>query len=159
MQISYEKVVGIHYTLRDGKGEVLDSSVGHDPLYYLHGHGNIIPGLENQLEGKELGHKMIVVVAPEEGYGLRDEDAVQQVPIASFGGSEVAPGMQFRAGNENGQYVVTVVEVTPEMVTVDGNHPLAGVELHFDVEITDIREATEEEIAHGHVHGPGGHHH
>jgi FKBP-type peptidyl-prolyl cis-trans isomerase SlyD len=159
MQISNEKVVAIHYTLRDGEGRVIDSSEGKDPLYYLHGFGNLIPGMEEGLAGKVKGDKFDLKVSPEKGYGVRDEAQVQQVPIDAFGGAEVKPGMQFRAGNEHGQYIVTVVEVSPEFVVVDANHPLAGVELHFAVEVMDVREATEDEMAHGHAHGPDGHHH
>jgi FKBP-type peptidyl-prolyl cis-trans isomerase SlyD len=159
MQITNEKVAAIHYTLRNNSGEVLDSSAGREPLYYLHGHGNLIPGMEAGLEGKVVGDKFNIVVNPEDGYGVRDEAAVQQVPMAAFGGNPVKEGMQFRAGNEQHQYVVTVTAVEGDMVTVDANHPLAGVELHFDVEVLEVREASSDEIAHGHAHGPGGHHH
>ncbi len=159
MQISHEKVAAIHYTLRDNNGKVLDSSEGKDPLYYLHGFGNLIPGMEEGLEGKAVGDKFEIKVSPEKGYGVRNDAAVQAVPREAFGDAVVNVGMQFRAGNENGQYIVTVVEVGEETVTVDGNHPLAGVELHFNVEVMEVRDASAEEIAHGHVHGPHGHNH
>lgn len=159
MQISNEKVAAIHYTLRDNTGKVLDSSEGRDPLYYLHGFGNLIPGMEAGLEGKIVGDKFSVVINPEDGYGVRNDEAIQQVPISAFGGNDVRVGMQFRAGNEQHQYIVTVTAIENDMVTVDGNHPLAGVELHFDVEVMEVREASAEEIAHGHVHGPHGHQH
>jgi FKBP-type peptidyl-prolyl cis-trans isomerase SlyD len=159
MQISHEKVAAIHYTLRDNNGKVLDSSEGKDPLYYLHGFGNLIPGMEEGLEGKAVGDKFEIKVSPEKGYGVRNDAAVQAVPREAFGDAVVNVGMQFRAGNENGQYIVTVVEVGEETVTVDGNHPLAGVELHFNVEIMEVRDASADEIAHGHVHGPHGHNH
>lgn len=159
MQISNEKVAAIHYTLRNNAGEILDSSEGKDPLYYLHGFGNLIPGMEEGLEGKVVGDKFQITVSPEKGYGVRNEEAVQEVPREAFGDSDVKVGMQFRAGNDQGQYIVTIVEIGEETVKVDGNHPLAGVELSFDVEIMEVREASSEEIAHGHVHGPHGHNH
>ena len=161
MNIAQDKVVLIHYTLTNDKGEVLDSSSGGDPLAYLHGKGNIIPGLEKALEGKQAGDKLDVKVAPAEGYGERDDQLVQQVPRRAFSGVQnVQPGMQFHAQTSQGQTrVVTVTRVQGDMVTVDGNHPLAGENLHFEVEVTDVREASAEELEHGHVHGPGGHHH
>ncbi len=160
MQIAQDKVVLIHYTLRNDSGEVLDSSSGGDALAYLHGQGNIIPGLEKALEGKQAGYKLSVKVEPAEGYGQRDAQLVQQVPRRQFGGANVQPGMQFHAQTSQGQNrVVTVKSIVGDMVTVDGNHPLAGENLHFDVEVTDVRDATAEELEHGHVHGPGGHHH
>jgi FKBP-type peptidyl-prolyl cis-trans isomerase SlyD len=161
MLIAQDKVVLIHYTLTDEAGKVLDSSSGGDPLAYIHGQGNIIPGLEKALEGQEPGATLNVRVEPAEGYGERDDSLVQQVPRRAFGGvKDVQPGMQFHAQTSQGQArVVTVTHVQGDMVTVDGNHPLAGEVLNFDVEVTDVRDATEEELEHGHVHGPGGHHH
>ena len=156
MQISKNKVAAIHYTLRDNEGNVLDSSEGREPLYYIQGIGNLIPGMEEGLEGKIKGDKLDLKVMPEKGYGKKDPQLVQQVPVAAFGGQEVKPGMRF---NTNRGDVVTVTEVGNETVTVDGNHPLAGVELNFAVEVMDVREATTEELEHGHVHGVGGHHH
>lgn len=156
MQISRHKVVGIHYTLRDDNGNVLDSSEGREPLYYLHGEGNLIPGMEEGLEGQSAGASLKLDVSPEKGYGQIDPEMVQQVPRSAFGGQEVNPGMQFHT---NQGQVVTVTDVTPDSVTVDANHPLAGQNLHFDVEVIEVREASTEEIAHGHVHGPGGHEH
>jgi FKBP-type peptidyl-prolyl cis-trans isomerase SlyD len=157
MQIGKEKVVSIHYTLRDNKGTTLDSSVGHEPLLYIQGIGNLIPGMEEGLEGKMKGDKVEIKVSPEKGYGERDAKMIQKVPRSAFGGQEVKKGMQFQT-DQRGQ-VVTVTEVGLDTITVDGNHPLAGVELNFSVEVLDIRNATSEELAHGHVHGPGGHHH
>lgn len=160
MQIAQHKVVLIHYTLRNDAGDVLDSSSGGDALAYLHGQGNIIPGLEKALEGRQAGDKLNVKVEPAEGYGLRDAQLVQQVPRRQFGGADVQPGMQFHAQTSQGhRRVVTVTRIVGDMVTVDGNHPLAGENLHFDVEVADVRDATAEELEHGHVHGPGGHHH
>ena len=160
MQIANDKVVTIHYTLTNAAGEVIDSSEGAEPLAYLHGHGNIIPGLENALAGKTAGDKMDVSVAPSEGYGERMDELVQEVSRDLFDTEdEIQPGMQFHAQSDQGPRVVTVVTVTESTITIDGNHPLAGETLKFDVEITEVRDATSEELAHGHVHGPGGHHH
>ena len=161
MLIAQDKVVLIHYTLKNDAGEVLDSSSGGDPLAYIHGQGNLIRGLEKALEGKQAGDKLKVDVAPAEGYGERDPSLTQRVPMRAFGNaSNVKKGMQFQSRNSQGQtQVVTVLAIQGDMVTVDANHKLAGENLHFDVEITDVRDASEEEMAHGHVHGPGGHHH
>ncbi|CCH55017.1 peptidylprolyl isomerase FKBP-type [Fibrisoma limi BUZ 3] len=156
MQITKHKVAGIHYTLRDSNGNVLDSSEGRTPLYYLHGEGNLIPGMEEGLEGKSEGDKLHLDVDPEKGYGRRDPQLIGEVPRNAFGNQQVEVGMQFEANH--GQ-VITVTQVGPDTVTVDGNHPLADQSLHFDVEVVEVRNATPEEIAHGHVHGPGGHHH
>ena len=160
MKIAHEKVVSIHYTLTNQEGTVLDSSSGSEPLAYLHGFGNIIPGLENALEGKETGEKLSVTVEPEQGYGARDEHLVQAVPRSAFKGvEELAPGMQFQAQGPQGTRLVVVTQVAQDVVTVDANHPLAGQTLHFEVEVSEVRAATAEEIEHGHVHGPHGHHH
>ncbi len=160
MQVSAQKVVYIHYTLTGENGEVIDSSVGQEPLAYIHGHGNIIPGLENALSGKTAGEKIQVTIPPEQAYGDRDEDLIQSVPIEAFHGvDEILPGMQFHTETPDGVQLVTVVNVNGNEVILDGNHPMSGLTLNFDVEVTDIREATEEELHHGHVHGPGGHHH
>jgi len=160
MLIAQDKVVLIHYTLKNDEGEVIDSSSGRDPLAYLHGQGNIIPGLEKALEGKQAGDKLSVRVEPSEGYGTRDARLIQEVPRQQFGSANVQPGMQFHAQTAQGHTrVVTVTGIAGDMVTVDGNHPLAGENLNFDVEVTNVRDASEEELSHGHVHGPGGHHH
>lgn len=161
MQVAENTVVSIHYTLTNNAGETLDSSVERgEPLAYLHGHGNIIPGLENALLGKAAGDKMDVTVAPEEGYGERHDQLIQQVPRTAFEGVDtLEPGMQFQAETGMGPRLFTITEVGGEEVTVDGNHPLAGETLNFAVEITDVREASAEELEHGHVHGPGGHEH
>ena len=161
MQIAENKVVLIHYTLTNDAGETLDSSVSRgEPLAYLHGHGNIIPGLENALTGKAVGDKLDVKVAPEEGYGERHEQLIQQVPRDAFQGVDTLEiGMQFQAETGQGPRLFTITEVGDAEVTVDGNHPLAGENLNFAVEITEIREPSAEELEHGHVHGPGGHEH
>ncbi len=160
MQVSENKVVSIHYTLTNEKGEILDTSSGGEPLAYLHGMGNIIPGLEKALTGKSVGDSMNVTIPPEEAYGLRDESRMQTVPRSAFEGIErIEPGMQFQAQSEHGPVMITVAAVEGDTVTVDGNHPLAGETLVFAVEITDIRDASPEELAHGHAHGEGGHQH
>jgi len=156
MQITKHKVASIHYTLTDNDGKIIDSSSGREPLTYIQGIGNLIPGMEEGLEGKSKGEKLSLKISPEKGYGIKDEALTQRVPRTAFGGQEVKVGMQFQT-NQGG--VVTVTHAGLSEITVDANHPLAGVELNFAVEIMDIRPATEDEIAHGHVHGPGGHHH
>lgn len=159
MQVANDKVVSINYILTDIDGKVLDSSKGN-PLVYLHGRNNIIPGLENALEGKATGDKLNVSVPPEEAYGEFREDMIQDIPKSAFGEiTDIQPGMQFQMNSPNGPLVITVQVVNEETVTVDANHPLAGETLNFDVEVMDVREATEEELDHGHVHGPNGHHH
>ena len=160
MQIAADKVVTIHYTLKNAEGQVLDSSEGGDPLAYIHGNGNIIPGLEEALEGKVAGDKLQVEVQPEKAYGVHDPELIQNVPKRAFQGvGQVQAGMRFTAQTEHGPRQVVVTRVVGDMVTVDGNHPLAGQTLNFAVEIAEVRDPTEEELSHGHVHGPGGHHH
>ena len=159
MQIEKDKVVSIDYTLTDPQGQVLDSSQGRGPLTYMHGAKNIIPGLERELEGKNTGDAVKVTVPAAEAYGERDERLVQPVPRDAFKSVEsIEPGMRFQATGPNGaQGVVTIVKVDPDQITIDANHPLAGVPLTFDVKVVDVRNATAEEREHGHVHGPGGH--
>lgn len=160
MQIGEQRVVTLHYTLTDNEGKVIDKS-DDGSFAYLHGANNIIPGLENALVGKSSGDEVNVAVSPEEGYGARNDAMLQQVPKSMFeDGSQIAVGSQFHAQGPNGEMlVVTVMEIHDEHVVVDGNHPLAGVDLNFDVKIVDVREASDEEVEHGHVHGPEGHHH
>lgn len=154
MNIANNCVVAFHYTLTDDEGNELDSSKGKEPLAYLHGHSGIIPGLERELEGKVAGDAMKVTVQPADGYGELNPELVQAVPRAAFQGvDQIEVGMQFQAQGAGGQVQMVVVkEVSDEQVTVDANHPLAGQVLHFDVSIEGVREATEEEISHGHVH-------
>lgn len=160
MKIGKNTVVTIDYKLTNAQGEVIDSSEGGPPLPYLHGAGNIIPGLEAALEGKDTGDAIVATIPPEAGYGERDDDLVQAVPRDRFDSVEqIAVGMEFQARTDAGVHVVRVVAVDDETVTVDANHALAGETLNFDVKVVDVREATEEEIEHGHVHGPGGHEH
>ncbi len=156
MNITKNSVVSFNYTLSNNEGEVLDSSEGREAFTYLQGAQMIVPGLESQMEGKSKGAKFKAVVPPEHGYGVVEPQLVQRVPKDRFGDQKVEAGMQFQAGEHS---VVTVREVTDEDVVVDGNHPLAGVTLNFDVEVTGVREATADELAHGHVHGEGGHQH
>lgn len=153
--VSDGQVVIIHYTLKNDQGETLDSSVGADPLPYLHGGGNIVPGLENALAGKSVGDAVDVVVAPEEGYGVRNPEAIQDVPRDAFPeDAQVEAGAQFVMQDDGGQVIpVWVAAVEGDTVTLDGNHPLAGVALHFSVTIEGVRDATEEEKSHGHPHG------
>lgn len=160
MQISKDKVVSIDYTLTNPEGEVLDSSEGRQPLAYLQGKGNIIAGLERELEGKRVGDQMRVTIQPADAYGERDDRLVQSVPREAFGGIDnIQVGMQFQAQTPSGhRAVVRVIEVGENEVTIDANHPLAGVPLTFDVTVRDVRDATEEELTHGHAHGPGGAH-
>ncbi|MDG1199891.1 MAG: peptidylprolyl isomerase [Porticoccaceae bacterium] len=161
MSIKDNSAVSFHYSLADDEGQQLDSSAGKEPLAYLHGAGNIIPGLENALTGKAVGDSMTVAVSAAEGYGEVQQELIQDVPRTSFQGIEqIEVGMQFEAQTGQGGTVpVTVTAVTDETVTVDGNHPLAGKNLNFDVSIEAVRDATAEELEHGHVHGPGGHEH
>ena len=160
MEITADRVVTIHYTLKDDNGAVLDSSAGGEPLAYIQGHGNLVSGLEKALEGKQDGDTLAVSVAPADGYGIRDEALIQRVPKRSLQGSgQIKKGMQFQARTDGGMRTFTVTAVIGDMVTLDGNHPLADQTLHFDIEIVGVREATTEELEHGHVHGAGGHHH
>jgi len=160
MPIARNSVVSIHYTLKDEAGKIIDSSSGDEPLTYLHGHGNLISGLERELDGKDTGDRLAVRIAPADGYGEYDKALVQKVPRRSLKGiPKVTVGMRLQAQTAEGSRALTVTHITGDMVTLDGNHPLAGQPLNFDVEVTDVREPTEEELSHGHVHGPGGHHH
>ncbi len=160
MKAASGMVVTMHYTLSDDSGAVLDSSQGGEPLAYLHGHGNIIPGLEKALEDKESGHKAKVTVAPADGYGEINPEAIFEAPREHFPGeAELTAGQRVYAEGPNGPIVLTVVRLTEKGALLDANHPLAGKTLHFDVELIEIRKATDEELTHGHVHGAGGHHH
>ncbi|MRI32001.1 peptidylprolyl isomerase [Endozoicomonas sp. OPT23] len=159
MKITDKKVALIHYTLKNAGGEVLDSSEGHEPLAYLHGAGNIIVGLESALEGKAAGDKLEVSVEAAEAYGEYDESLVQPVPSSQFGEHEVEVGLQFHADTAIGPRVVTVTAIDGDDVIIDANHSLAGEDLHFAVEVVEVREPSAEELDHGHVHGPGGHEH
>jgi len=159
MTVAKNKVVEIHYVLKDKDGEVIDSSEGQVPLAYIHGIGNIVPGLEKELEGKKGGDKINTIVQPTEGYGEYEEKMIHKIPKTNFQDpSQIKIDAQFRVEMEDGPRIATVTNIENDEVTVDMNHPLAGEELHFDVEVMTIRDATEEEISHGHVHD-GSHHH
>jgi len=147
-------VVTIHYKLTDNSGEIIDSSEGAEPLAYLHGAGNIIPGLENALVGKAEGASLQVAIAPEQGYGEVHPQLIETVPREAFQGiDQIEPGMAFEAQGSDGQARrIVVKEVNGDEIIIDGNHPLAGVDLNFDVQVVSVREASEEEVAHGHVH-------
>jgi len=161
MQIATNSVVSIEYTLKDDDGNILDTSEGRDALSYLHGAGNIIPGLENALAGKTLGEELSVTVGPEEGYGQRIEQLTQVVSRDIFESIDnIEVGMQFQGQSANEEpMIITITAIDGDNITIDGNHPLAGVNLNFDIKILDVRDATAEELEHGHVHGPGGHDH
>ncbi len=149
------KVVYIHYTLKNEEGEVIDSSEGQQPLPYIHGQGTIVEGLENALAGQPLGARLSVHVEAAEGYGEFDESLVQPIPRDQFGDHEVTLGQQFHADTAIGPRIVTVIAMEGDDVIIDANHELAGMDLDFDVEVVEIRDATQEELEHGHVHGEG----
>lgn len=156
MNIAENRVVSIDYTLKNDAGETLDSSEGKQPLDYLHGHGNLISGLEKELNGRQAGDEFEVKITPEEGYGMPNDQLVQTVPRSAFQGVDnIEPGMRFQTSSEAGPMVVKVTEVSDENVTIDGNHDLAGENLNFSVSVADVREATEQELEHGHVHQDG----
>jgi len=146
----------MHYTLKNDAGKTIDSSVSAEPLSFIFGSGQIIPGLEEELDGKAKGDKVQATIAPEKAYGKRNDEMIQTVPKSQFEDSEeIKEGIQFQADTEDGPVLLTVLEVRDEEVVLDSNHPLAGETLHFDVEITEVRTATKDEMDHGHVHGEG----
>jgi FKBP-type peptidyl-prolyl cis-trans isomerase SlyD len=158
LKIAQDHVVSIDYVLTDDDGATIDSSEGSEPLTYLHGHSQIIPGLENALAGKEEGHQQTLKIPPEEGYGEHDPEKIFKEPRGSFD-FEVEAGQILQAKTPDGHTLAfQVMEVGPEEVTLDGNHPLAGKNLNFVVTVREVREATEEELSHGHAHTPGHHH-
>ena len=159
MQIAAQKAVTIGYTLKDDAGKVLDSSDGGEPLTYLHGAGDIVPGLEKALDGKQVGDAISVSLSPEEAYGQRDERQVRNIPLRKLPKGKVEVGMQYEVTTESGPMLALVTAVRGDYATIDANHPLAGMRLHFDVKVVEVRDATAEELEHGHVHGPGDHHH
>ena len=160
MVIAENTVVSINYTLKDSDGKVLDTSEGREPLVYLHGVGALIPGLEKELEGKTAGTDVNAVIPPEEAYGERRDDLLKVVSKDGFqGDEEMQVGMQVQLQTEHGPAIAVISKIQDNDVTLDLNHPLADMTLHFDVNVVEVREASEEEIAHGHVHGAGGHQH
>ena len=161
MQIAANKAVSIDYTLTNDAGEVIDSSAGGAPLVYLHGAGNMISCLEKALEGKQVDDELDVAIEPGEAYGEYSAELVATLSREMFEGvDELQVGMQFHAAApDGGMQIVTIRDIDGDDVTVDGNHPLAGQRLNFKVKVVNVREASEEEVAHGHIHGEGGHHH
>jgi FKBP-type peptidyl-prolyl cis-trans isomerase SlyD len=158
VQIEKSSVVTIEYTLKNDAGEVLDTSDGKKPLVYLHGMGNLVPGLEKALTGKGPGDSLEVTLTPDDGYGHRDEKLVRKIPLRKLHDKNPQVGRRYRAQLEDGHHIVLVTAISGDYATIDGNHPLADQTLHFAVKVTEVRAATEEELTHGHVHGPGGHH-
>jgi FKBP-type peptidyl-prolyl cis-trans isomerase SlyD len=160
MQIAADCVASFHYVLKEGDGTELESSSGGQPMTYLHGHDSLLPGLEEALAGKGAGDKFSVTLPPEKAFGERRDDSELRVPISQLQGARKwQAGMQAIIHTNHGHQQVTVVKVGHTMATVDTNHPMAGKTLVFDVEVTEVREASHEELSHGHAHGPGGHHH
>ncbi|MFZ9595894.1 MAG: FKBP-type peptidyl-prolyl cis-trans isomerase [Bdellovibrionia bacterium] len=159
MKISKNSVVSIQYTLCDDSKQVLDQSEAHDPLVYLHGSEAIIPGLEKALEGKSAGDRLTVSIPPEEAYGLKEEGLTDTLSRDEFPeDEELEVGESYEVETDDGYEILTITDIQGDEVTVDTNHPLAGQTLHFEVEVTDVREATDEEIEHGHPHTPNTHH-
>lgn len=160
MKVEQNKVVSLNYTLKNSEGLLIDTSEGREPLVYLHGVGGLIPGLESELEGLEANAKVDVVIKPEDAYGTRRDDLMHVVSKDGFqGDEEMQVGMQVQLDTENGPMVAMIAKIEDKEVTLDLNHPLADMTLHFNVEVLDVREATADEISHGHAHGPGGHNH
>ena len=160
MNIDKDSVVRFHYTMRDETGAELDKSAHNEPMTYLHGHGGLMPGLEDALAGKAAGDKLEVTLAPGQAFGERQDDAEQRIPLKHLAGAKKwQPGMTAVVHTQQGHRQVTVVKVGHSMATVDTNHPLAGKTLTFNIEVAEVREASPEELSHGHAHGPGGHHH
>jgi len=156
MQITENKVIAIDYKLTDDQGELIDQSEASDPLYYLHGAGQIIPGLEEELEGKSQGDSFTVTIDAENAYGTREEELVRSIPKDMFEDAEMLEvGLQFELEDDEGVYLFTITEVNEDDVVADGNHDLAGMRLTFEVKVGEVRDATEEELEHGHAHYPG----
>ena len=159
MKISKNTVPSLAYMLKNDAGEVLDQADKENAFVYLHGHAGVIAGLEKALEGKTSGDILMLAIAPEDAYGERLESSIQEMPLDMFGNvdkSEIFAGAQFHAETNQGMQIVTITQVGGETITVDGNHPMAGLTLHFDIEVLDVRDASKEEIAHGHIHAHGG---
>ncbi len=158
--ISNGKVVTLSYTLKNSQGEELDKATASEPFVYLHGQGQVVPGLETALEGEKSGAKKSVTIAPAEAYGELNPELKSTLERSFFPqGTEIQVGMRFRAQVGENPVIFAVEKVEGDQITINGNHPLAGETLHFELEIHDVREATQEELSHGHAHGPGGHHH
>lgn len=156
MKIAPNKVVKMHYSVLDNDKNTIDNSFDGEPLLFIVGTGYLIPGLEDAIIDKEAGDTLSVTVEPQQGYGERHDELMQAVPKSMFDGMEIDVGMQFRASTDDGDQMVMIIDIQDEEVIVDGNHPLSGITLHFDVEILEVRDATAQELEHGHVHGEGG---
>ncbi len=156
MIVAANKVVKMHYSVMDNDKNSIDNSFDGEPLIFIVGTGYLIQGLEDALQGKKAGDTLSVTVPPEQGYGERHDDLMQAVPKSMFEGMEIEVGMQFRASTDDGDQSVMIIDIQEEDVIVDGNNPLAGITLNFDVEILEVRDATADELEHGHVHGDGG---
>lgn len=159
MTIQKDSVVTIHYSVKDQDGQLIDSSEGQAPMAYLHGAGNIVDGLEQALNGKDVGAHIEVTLTPDQAYGKYQPKLVQQLARKVFEGASIEVGQRFQAQTNQGPRSVVVTDIKGDLITIDGNHPLAGQTLHFVVDVTEVRDSTEEERAHGHVHGEHGHHH
>jgi FKBP-type peptidyl-prolyl cis-trans isomerase SlyD len=164
MQVLADKVVSFHYNLKDVAGALLETSYDGDPTLYLHGHSNILAGIESALESKTVGDKVAVNLTPDQAYGERKEGAVQRIPIKHLHNhaalkNKLKPGSRVVVNTQHGPWEAVVLKVGKFNVDIDSNHPLAGKELSFEIEVVDIRDASTEELAHGHAHGAGGHHH
>lgn len=152
MLVAKNKVVSFYYTVKDDNGNILDRTEPNEPFSYLHGIGQIIPGLEKEMEGKDVNSKFFVHVDAKDAYGERDDSLILKIDRSYFGKQPLQKGLQLQLQSEDGYRIVTIMDFNEEEVTLDANHPLAGVNLNFDIEIKDVRDATEEELAHGHVH-------
>jgi len=164
MHVSQDTVVSFHYRLSETGGELLEDSHDTEPTLYLHGHNNLLAALEDALNGKQVGDKTTISLTPEQGYGLRKEGAVQRIPLKHLVDyskikNKLKPGMQVSVNTSNGPWNAIVLKVGKFNVDIDSNHPLAGKSLDFELDVIDVRDATAEELAHGHAHGAGGHHH
>ena len=162
MNIVKNSVATLHYILKDNDGEILDTADENNPFLYMHGVGGMIPGLEKALENAAAGDNIVVSVPPAEAYGERNPNLTQDVPREMFAGvtdEDMVVGAQFQAQTDQGVEIITVAAIEGDTIKIDGNHPMAGETLNFDVKVIDVREASAEEVSHGHPHGPGGHHH
>jgi len=159
MQVADKKAVSISYTLKDDAEKVLDTSEGRPPLVYLHGTGSIVPGLEKALEGKQSGDEVHVDLSAADAYGHRDENKIRKVPLRKLPAGKVTVGTRYRVQTDGGPVSALVTAIQGDYATIDANHPLADMNLHFDVKVVDVRDATPDELAHGHAHGPDGHNH
>jgi FKBP-type peptidyl-prolyl cis-trans isomerase SlyD len=162
MNIVKNSIATLHYILKDNDGEILDTADENNPFLYMHGVGGMIPGLEKALENATTGDNIVVSVPPAEAYGERNPNLTQDVPREMFAGvadEDMVVGAQFQAQTDQGVEIITVAAIDGDTIKIDGNHPMAGETLNFDVNVIDVREASAEEISHGHPHGPGGHHH